>query len=120
MKDIKPKYKAGLKVRLLTPSLYGETEGEIVEVERTLKTLDKWALERGEEIFEEGGLVTLENNIPQIAIPYTFDGTYLVVDYGQDDKFIRGKRTAKLYGIAYTIQTEKIRMMVSEKQILPL
>jgi hypothetical protein len=121
MKDIKPKYKTGLKVKLLTPSLYGETEGEIVEIERTYKTLDKWILDRtGEEVFEENGLVTFENSIKSIKIPYTFDGTYLVVDFGQDDKFIRGKRTSKLHGIVYTIQTEKIRMVLSERQIVPL
>lgn len=120
MKDIKPKYEAGLKVRLLTPSLYGETEGEIVEVERTYLALDKWALERGEERFDEDGLLTLESDIPYIAVPYTFDGTYLVLDFGKDDRHITGKRTSKLHGIAYTIQTEKIRMVVSEKQVIPL
>jgi len=113
----KAKYVVDDKVEMSSPTLYGEREGVITEVRRMYKRLDKYALAQGSEIFDKKGLVTFEDTIKSICIPYTFDGTYLVVDYGNEDQYIKGKEMSKFWGWCYTVKTPKMLTVYSERQL---
>ena len=117
MKTKLPKFKVGDIVTMSKSTLYNETEGEIYKVEKVFKKLDNFALKNGKEVFERGGLNTLESDIKNGCLPYTFDGTYLVVDFGENNQWIRGKQTSKFYGYCYSVKTPKMNTLYSEKTL---
>lgn len=98
-----PKFKIGDKVTMRSPSLYNETTGEIVEVERVFKRVNR----NGN--FEPDGLETLERTIKNIAIPYEFDSNKLTVHYPEYDygDWVQKARTetSLFYSYAYTVKT---------------
>ena len=110
-------FNIGDAVRMLSPTLYGETEGTVYGVERTLKELCKWALKRGEEEVDEDGLWTLENSIKSICVPYTFDGTYLKIY--KDDEKTQLERTSKVTGYSYSVKSEKMNSSYPETALVP-
>lgn len=74
-------------------SLYGSKEAVIVGIERGFKTIDE---KTGE--FISDGLVTMENMIKSISIPYDFDGETLQVHHEEYP------RVSKFYKYYYTIR----------------
>lgn len=98
-----PKYSVGQTLQLLRPTLYDETKGEVTEVEKMFKRIDKYSGH-----FDPDGLVTRESDIETIKLPYEFDGETLKVNY--DGRI----ETSKLYGFAYTIKTPKMLSIYSE------
>ena len=50
---MKQKFNIDDEVRMQSATLYGETEGVVVEVDRMYKALCPFALKRGEEEFDE-------------------------------------------------------------------
>lgn len=100
-------------------SLYDETEGKIVEVERIYQQVNK------DGSFDMHGLAHLENTISSICLPYRFDGETLEVDYPESEfKLTNGviKENAytmksRFYGWAYTVETAKMRCVFSQRQL---
>ena len=115
---MQPRFKVGDNVIMKNPTLYKETEGVITDVEKVFKDLDKYYLEQGKEVFEEDGLAHRESDIPSIQIPFTFDGTYLVIDYGKSLHGSIGKKTAKFSGFCYTIKTAQMNTIYAERQLI--
>jgi len=107
-----PKYAIGDTVTC-PKTLYNETEGEIVEVERIFK---EW--ENGK--FRRGGLCTSEDTIPLGCLPTTFDGVTLVVSYPKSILGEAKDMVSKFYGYAYTIRTPKGLTVFSEKSLKKL
>jgi hypothetical protein len=112
----KPEFKIGDAVRMLSPTLYGETEGTVYAVERMYAELDKWALERGDEEIDEDGLWTGEGTIESICVPYTFDGTYLKIY--KDDEKTQLERTSKFAGYSYSVKSEKMNTSYPEQALV--
>lgn len=114
-----PKFKIGDAVRMSSPTLYNETEGVITGIERKLKKLDSHCLERGVEVFEDGGLVTLESSINSISLPYDFDGTYLRVTYpkGTLNRDRDVVTVSKVFGYSYVIKSPKMNSIYPEKSL---
>lgn len=114
-----PKVKIGDKVRMSSPDLYGYTDGEVVEVERMYKKLDKFTGE-----IDPMGLVTGEETINNIKLPYRFDGETLEVDYPETKfgEWTHQARTEKsvFYGYSVTVETEEMRTMIPERHIKKL
>ena len=113
-----PKYEVGQKVKLKKKTLYGETEGEIVRVEKIFQEID----ESGN--FNPDGLSTLESTIDSISIPYTFDGETLTVEFPAiecTNIIIKAKkRVSKFSGYAYTVETPKMNTMFSESTLIKI
>jgi hypothetical protein len=114
---MKAQFKIGDAVRMLSATLYGETEGTVYAVEGRFMELCKWALERGEEEFDEDGLCTLEGTIKSISVPYTFDGTYLKIY--EDDEKTKLRRTSKFSGYSYSVKSAKMNTSYPETALVP-
>lgn len=107
---MKPKFEIGNRVSH-PETLYDETKGKIVEVERVYSELDE------DGNFEHRGLCTIESTIKSFCVPYTFDGETLVVTMPKS-KFTSGyTRTSKFHHYAYTVKTPKMRTIFSEKSL---
>jgi len=108
-------FKIGDKVSMRRKTLYGETEGEIVSIQRTYQ--ETW--EDGSFRYE--GLCHLENDIKSILLPHTFDGETLTIDYPQRDfgGFIKKANTHvyKFSGYSYSVKTLRVLTLYSEKTL---
>ena len=106
-----PKFKIGDKVTLKTPSLYNERSGVITAVEKVYKDVN-------------GTLCHRESDINSISIPYRFDGITLEIDYPETvfSNFTQHAYTkiSKFYGYSYTVKTEKMNCIYSERGIIKL
>jgi hypothetical protein len=110
-----PKFKIGDKVSMRRKTLYGETEGEIIELGKDFQELDRYGN------FMKGGLVMSEREIKYISLPFKFDGETLTIDYPQRDfgSFILKAVTTeyKFSGYSYTVKTPKINTLYYEKSL---
>jgi len=107
-----PKYGVGETMTMKRANLYGEKVGVITKVNRLYKRICKHT-----GGFDPDGLVTSEDTISSICIPYEFDGETLIVDYGDKSQFVKGKETSKFYGYTYTIKSAKMLSEYSESGI---
>ena len=106
-----PKFKVGNKVTH-PHTLYNETEGEIVEVERV------YAAVYDNGAFEPRGLQHLESTIKSIQLPYRFDGKTLEVDMPADRfNSMAVTLVSRFHGYAYTVKTPEMRSIFSEKRL---
>ena len=109
-----PKFSIGDKVSHLE-TLYGETEGKIVEIEKIFTDIYK------DGSFVPDGLSHIESSIKSIQIPYTFDGETLTIEYPEATfgEFVTPAYTkvAKFKNYAYTVETLEMRTLWSEKQL---
>lgn len=115
MNSLKPKFQSGDKVSLLSPALYGETEGTVIESERTYQATYDW----NDTEIDEDGLRIRESDIDIISIPYDFDGETLTIHYPPNPTLYRdGKRKVyKLHSTSYTIDTGRIHAIYPEEAL---
>lgn len=110
-----PKFKIGDKVSMRRKTLYGETEGEIVEFGKDFQEIDRYGN------FKQGGLVISEREINSIKLPFKFDGETLTIDYPQGDygSFIWKAVTIeyKFSGYSYSVKTPKMLTLYAEKSL---
>lgn len=119
MKQKEPKFEIGQKVSLSAPTLYGETQGIIVERTRDYKAVTR--ISNGHSFPEIDGLVHEERHIKNICLPYRFDGNTLEIDYPEADygSFVQKAFTtiSEFCGYSYTIKTPKMRTSYYERQL---
>lgn len=112
----KPLYKMGDTVSM-PANLYDETTGKIVKIGRLFKEINPVTGK-----FIAGGLVTDEDTIKSICIPYTFDGETLTVNYPGIDlgDYVRKPytRVSKFYQHGYVVKSHKICTAIREKKII--
>lgn len=109
------RFKVGDEVRC-PKTLYGETEGKVVEVVKMFQKIKP----NGE--FDPDGLTTFEHTIQHIQIPYDFDGETLKVHFPESKiKLTHGTliedahtEVSKFYGWGCTVQTPKIRTLFNQ------
>lgn len=110
-----PKFKIGDKVSMRSKTLYGETEGEIIQFGKDFQELDRYGN------FKQGGLVMSERDINNIKLPFKFDGETLTIDYPQRDygNFIQKAVTIeyKFSGYSYSVKTPKMLTLCCEKSL---
>lgn len=120
MEQKKPKFEVGQEVSMSRPTLYGESKGVITQSTKLFKCVRKVYAD-GRSYPEHNGLVQEERHIDSICLPHRFDGNTLEVDHPQSDygTFIQKAFTAvyEFYGYAYTVKTEKINTVYSERQL---
>ncbi len=107
-----PKFSIGNKV-FCKPTLYGETEGVITDVDRYYTEVDE------ENNFVRGGLSHFEHNLNNISLPWKFDGYTLEIYYTPDPHlYINGKtKKSKFKGYVYTVKSEKMNTLFEEKSL---
>ena len=110
-----PKFKIGDKVSMRRKTLYGETEGEIIEFGKDFQEIDRYGN------FKQGGLIMSEREINSIKLPFKFDGETLMIDYPQGDygSFILKAVTIeyKFSGYSYSVKTPKMLTLYLEKSL---
>lgn len=116
VKEITPKFEIGDKVKMRFTDLYGEKEGTVVERSRMLQAIDPYTGQIDPE-----GLVTDEDHIKSISLPYRYDGYTLEVDFPEADYggWIQKAYTMKsvVVGWGYAVETSQMRTRVAEKDI---
>lgn len=122
MKQKEPKFAEGDKVSMHRKTLYGETEGVIVEVTKAFRVVRR-IYSGGRAIPEHDGLVTLERDIKQgnYKLPYRFDGVTLEVDFPESDygSFVQKAYTSvsEFFEYCYTVKTKEMLTIYSERQL---
>lgn len=119
MKQKNPKFEIGDKVSMKSKTLYGENVGVVQEITKVFKAVTR--VRNGNSFDEIDGLVHFEKEIGGIRLPYRFDGVTLEIDYPQQDfgGFIQKAFTtiSEFNGYAYTIKTDKMLTVYSERQL---
>lgn len=110
------KVKLGDFVHYPKPDLYGMTGGKIIEIHRAYKRIDKYTGK-----FESGGLLTSEDMIESICLPYTFDGETLTVTYPVDQfRSHEVVETSKFYGYTVVAQNERMCTIFMDHRVKKL
>jgi len=103
---MEPKHTIGQNVRLKKPSLYNEYTGKIVEIEKI------YAETNPDGTFKRGGLWTASGTIECFSVPYTLENDVLTVHSPS------GTRVSKFKEYSYTIETPKMRLACTAKNII--
>lgn len=115
MKQKEPKFEIGQKVSLSSPTLYGETQGVIVERTRCYKVVAR--VYNGYSIPETNGLLHDERDIPSICLPYRFDGNTLEIDYPETNWGKACTMVSEFYGYSYSIKTAQMLSLYPERAL---
>ncbi len=114
---MKAKYEVGQTVTIRTRKT-GKVTGTIEAVQRIFKKV----LSNGQ--FDRGGISTFENDIKGIALPYTFDGETLTINFPEYNygTFVQKayNQISKHYTYGYSIRIPSLghRVLTDEKAIV--
>ena len=112
-----PRFEVGAKVRMAKPDLNGDRVGDVQGVERLYKRVYP-----GTDVIDPDGLVTMESMIDSIAIPHSFDGATLEVEYPEVDhgSWVQKAHAERsvFYGYGVTVYTGKMCTFINEKHVI--